>query len=1291
MTLWWLSSAPKGHAQAAPSSSPPGLLAVPNTAFDPLVDPSGASVFAGITGESVPSDLGVDYVLVQRDQRRTRAWLDTLRARGLEIVGLYENDTVLARCVPPCPAPGSGPNDLPDVRWMGNYLPAYKPSWSLAPGADLSPFDVGAPGSPRYWVGALLHRAEAPGGYVAAVLAGLPCALEVGPTESLSDPVGIAPTIHVLVPAGCLFATRDFLARMEAVLFVEITGEQRPFLSDDSWVLQTGVPPAGGVYNFDLQAKLFAHGVTGKGQVINIPDGGLENDDCHFRYGPHLSDVTTPPPAVIPLPDTYTTPAPWYQPTNKVVAQYLLPQGIRGFPPNPPYPPEVLPGDHGTFVSAVALGDDHAFLAARAGQAVDDPFRDESPPSFPGDATVSVDHHQEVDGVAPGAQLIFQAFTGLEPDEQSASPSLTLADIVRQAYATVPGSRVLSYSWGPQEVPDYTSAAQRTDHAAWLHRDYMGAIACGNTGADDRQDNPTLSGFAQTKNFLAVGGSDSARFGSLPTALMNAGPPLSVDCPGGARSSYGPGVPDRLKPDLVAPGEWILMPYGEGTPELGDGSAPDECAMRNARCSGTSYAAPAIAGLSALVRQYFVEGYYPSGSPGLRTRMNPTGALVKAILINSARALGGPGTGDYGLQPITAPSVRPSFGQGWGLPVLDDVLFFPGDPTNPGERSRMLVLNDAPNGFTGAHGISDGRAVAVENFLPALTEPAAGGPRPIHEFPVRVSAGEPFHVTLAWTDVVGEPASGQDAAHPLRNDLDLEVVDPAGRVWRPRPGNDGASPPSGVADPDRLWSGGYSILGVSACPQPCACAGQPERLTPQDAAAPCDFKGRDAANTVENVFIPAAAIQPGTYTIRVIGFRISGDGLVGVIVRPNYATGDGSEEHDVINDTDQGYALVASGRIAGARAIVHFDRAMYACDGTGQFMATVTVVDADAVSPVEVTLRSDVGDCETLLLSQVAGEPVFAAGVIVQDILTSLATPSCDASDGVLLVGAAGTITATTADGAVAVARARCRDVRMGAVTVEDGCSTVGLGTALNRQAVSRVSFVVENALGLAVESAWFRVRPNRPDVIVLGDGAVLLTVPGPAGAGLQGGFVAYMRDDGLPCEPAPVQFEVDVYGARGFHSRLFLQAGVDCTVAGALLEGDLPGEVPPTSLRVAKEATGDITLTFDPAPGAIEYNAWRGSIAALQAGTYDHEVRTFVGACDQVSPVVIPTDAAGPGNWYYLISGEVECAGDLPLALEGTTGHADRDRGLLGPALPPRFDERRPLGRLGAGTGCDP
>lgn len=80
-------------------------------------------------------------------------------------------------------------------------------------------------------------------------------------------------------------------------------------------------------------------------------------------------------------------------------------------------------------------------------------------------------------------------------------------------------------------------------------------------------------------------------------------------------SSYGSLLGGQIKPDIVAPGVNVLSAGSNQKRSVGTSS--------NATCpvsppltlldSGTSMATPAAAGNAALLRQYFVQGFYPAG------------------------------------------------------------------------------------------------------------------------------------------------------------------------------------------------------------------------------------------------------------------------------------------------------------------------------------------------------------------------------------------------------------------------------------------------------------------------------------------------------------------------------------------------------------------------------------------------------------------------------------------------------------------------------------------------------
>ena len=124
-------------------------------------------------------------------------------------------------------------------------------------------------------------------------------------------------------------------------------------------------------------------------------------------------------------------------------------------------------------------------------------------------------------------------------------------------------------------------------------------------------------------------------------------------------------------------------------------------------------ACPTAAGLAALARQYFTEGWYPTGTKDAGSAFTPSAALLKAVLVNSSVNMLGGNTG-------TPKEDAPAIGQGWGRITLDTALYFAGD-------SRQLLVWDVPN---------------------ALGVTTNG----VREYPITVAAGQPLKVTLAWSD-----------------------------------------------------------------------------------------------------------------------------------------------------------------------------------------------------------------------------------------------------------------------------------------------------------------------------------------------------------------------------------------------------------------------------------------------------------------------------------------------------------------------------------------------------------
>ena len=183
---------------------------------------------------------------------------------------------------------------------------------------------------------------------------------------------------------------------------------------------------------------------------------------------------------------------------------------------------------------------------------------------------------------------------------------------------------------------------------------------CSSPPATPARNRDTVISPSTGKNVVSVGATLHGDF--EPTCTV-------------AFSSRGWTHDGRIKPDVLAPGMWVMSAatnFVVPGPSCG-----------NAQSSGTSMAAPTAAGLGALVRQYFTDGFYPAGFARPADGFEPTAALVKAVLIASAVDLSTRGCPD---EPI------PSRDQGWGLIQLDTALAFAGD-------GRGLVVDDHREGF----------------------------------------------------------------------------------------------------------------------------------------------------------------------------------------------------------------------------------------------------------------------------------------------------------------------------------------------------------------------------------------------------------------------------------------------------------------------------------------------------------------------------------------------------------------------------------------------------------------
>ena len=438
------------------------------------------------------------------------------------------------------------------------------------------------------------------------------------------------------------------------------------------------------------QTPVFDQGIFGEGQIVGVLDTGIDADMCYFRDG------------TLGLPPQNPCDGGTLVDLNqrKVIGvDFLWGNECSGGIGNNEWDTQ----DHGSHVAGTVAGDDLA-----------NPLT-----------------HDAGDGMAPGAKLVIQD-CGFQTDNCADCPGIgncpiiDLNPVFQQAYNQ--GARIHTNSWGDDENNPvqglYSAGSEDADEFMWNNRDFLLVFAAGNSGPGST----TVGSPSTGKNVVAVG------------ATLRAGSAESM----ASFSSCGPTDDGRIKPDITMPGSGIISANSDNN------VSSNNCNTKSS--SGTSMAAPGAAGNLALIRQYFVDGWYPTGAANGADAFTPSGALLKATLVNSGRNM-------------TGTAAIPGGCQGWGRVLLDDTLHFAGE-------GRSLFVEDDATGF------SQGSTGEDRTFVLNVA-----------------SSSEPFKVTLTWTDFPSTPA----ASPHINNDLDLIVTGPGGT----RLGNvfsAGASTTGGSAD-----------------------------------------------------------------------------------------------------------------------------------------------------------------------------------------------------------------------------------------------------------------------------------------------------------------------------------------------------------------------------------------------------------------------------------------------------------------------------------------------------------
>jgi len=441
-------------------------------------------------------------------------------------------------------------------------------------------------------------------------------------------------------------------------------------------------------------------GLNGTGIVVAVADSGLDNginnSAMHADFRDHILDIKG-----FPVSPGY--------------------QGLA----NPPYNDGASDvSGHGTHVAGSVLGD-------------------------------GTESSGVIKGIAPEAQLYMQAVEVYVDWTTYAESTYWwavdgyglngLPDDLNQLFdeAAANGSNVHTNSWGSDADGEYTASSMQVDNSSWNHIGMLILTSAGNNGHDGNNDGEvdldTMGSPATAKNVLTIGASENYRpsisyqgwgtgsdeWGELWSGNFSTAP-VSTDHAAdnsegmSAFSSRGPTDDNRIKPDLSAPGSFILSTLSSATTTTGWGSYNSSYLYMG----GTSMACPISAGAAALIYQHMFDNL---------AYTTPTSALIKGIMTASAHDM----AGQYSSSTNGAGETAPNNHEGHGLLDLDRAV------------NSSFIDNES---------VGTGDSLGFR-------------------FDVPTSAPD-LKVMLSWTDYPSTSAASTN----LVNDLDFAIKDPSG-TW----------------------------------------------------------------------------------------------------------------------------------------------------------------------------------------------------------------------------------------------------------------------------------------------------------------------------------------------------------------------------------------------------------------------------------------------------------------------------------------------------------------------------
>lgn len=353
-----------------------------------------------------------------------------------------------------------------------------------------------------------------------------------------------------------------------------------------------------------------------------------------------------------------------------------------------------------------------------------------------GDGNLSGGNHC---GVAPAASVYVRPFAADFNAAWPVAPMVfDLTTALTNAYAQ--GARIHNNSWGETAGPDlnnlvfflndYRVTDRQVENYTRANPQMLVVAAAGNDGPGAN----TVGSPGVSKNILTVGASGNGN----PTAANPAIAATPANAIAGF-SSRGPVPVNRLKPDVVAPGDKLAAVVRA----IDNPSAASPVGNTNYEyVPGTSFAAPYVSGMAALVRQFLANNTFHNGIGLIGTRPNPSGMLVKAFIINGAQRIGA--------------AHIPNNDEGYGLVNLNRSI----DP------ARLRLVYDS---FDAADPNNAGAAFSLARWFDTEKTFALNG-----------LTGAAISITLVWNDLVDGASTGA-----LVCDLDLILRNNAtGHIYR---------------------------------------------------------------------------------------------------------------------------------------------------------------------------------------------------------------------------------------------------------------------------------------------------------------------------------------------------------------------------------------------------------------------------------------------------------------------------------------------------------------------------